>query len=412
MIIGNIDIMNKTFLFAVLLVFLSQTMFAQEIAQWRGPNRNGIYPEKGLLKEWAENGPELIWKYESLGQGYTSVAVTKDIVFTTGTNDSVSYIFAFNHKGKLLWKKKYGKEWTTNFPGVRSTPLIYDGKGYLVSGLGVLHCFKAKNGKKLWSKDLFKDFDGENIKFGFTENLLIDGDKLFCTPGGKEANVVALNRNTGKVIWKSKGNGEKSAYCSPIMINVKGKKLFVTNTAKCIIALDSENGKLIWASDMKFKHGIHGNTPTYHDNYLFAMNGWGAGSVMFKLSENGAKIEEAWRSKLFDLEHGDVVKLNENIYGADYTTKHFSCVDWKTGNVKKSIKECSPSTVLAADGMIYCFTYKGEMVLMKPSKDGFEIISKFKPGSPKKDYIAHPVIKDGKLYLRYSNNLWVYNIKK
>ena len=395
--------MKKTLLFAILFVFLSQTLFSQEITQWRGPDRNGIYPE---------NGPELIWKYEELGQGFTSAAVTKNKVYTTGTIDSISYIFAFNHKGKLLWKKKYSNAWMVNFPGVRSTPLIYEGKGYLLSGLGILHCFKTKNGKILWSKDLFKDFDGENIKFGITENLLIDGDKLFCTPGGKEANVVALNRNTGEVIWKSKGNGEKSAYCSPVMITVKDRKFFVTNTAKSIIALDPEDGKLIWASDMKYKHGIHGNTPVYHDNYLFAMNGWGAGSVMFKLSEDGTKIEEAWRSKLFDLEHGDIVLINNNIYGTDYTTKHFSCVEWKTGNVKKTIKQYAPATVMAADGMIYCYTYKGEMVLIKPNSEGFEIVSKFQTEGKKKDHIAHPVVKAGRLYLRYNNSLWVYNVLK
>ncbi len=404
--------MKKTILTAVVFVFILQTSFSQEIAQWRGPNRNGIYPEKDLLKKWPENGPELIWKYNDLGQGYTTVSVTKDKVFTTGTTDTTSYIFAFNHKGKLLWKKKYGTAWTTNYPGVRSTPLIYAEKGYLVSGSGVLYCFDTENGKTLWSKDLFNDFDGKEIKFGFTENLLIDGDKIFCTPGGKDANIVALNKNTGNIIWKSKGMGEVSAYCSPVMITIKEKKFFITHTKKYILALNPETGELIWSHDMKFKHGIHGNTPTYHDNYLFAMNGWGAGSVMFKLSDHGMKIEEAWRSKLFDLEHGDIVKIGDNIYGTDYTTKHFSCVDWKTGNIKKQIKQYAPGTVLSADGMIYCLSYKGEMVLLKPSKEGFDIVSNFKVEGKKKDHIAHPVIKDGRLYLRYNNNLWVYNISK
>ena len=194
-----------------------------------------------------ENGPELLWKFEDLGLGYSSAAVTDDKVYTSGTIDSMSYIFSFGLSGNLIWKKEYDKEWSENFPGGRSTPQIYDGKGYLLTGLGKLICFDAEKGDFIWTKDLFRDFDGQNVFYGITENLLIDGDKLICTPGGLDANVIALNKDTGDLIWKSAGVGEKSAYCSPLIITHKEKKYLITNTAKSLISIDPDNGKLMWS---------------------------------------------------------------------------------------------------------------------------------------------------------------------
>jgi len=383
-----------------------------ENSQWRGPDRDGFYPDKNLLTEWPEKGPDIIWSYEDLGIGYTTVAVTSDKIYTTGTIDSTSYIYALDLDGNLLWKKDYGKAWMVNFPGVRSTPLIYGNNGYLLSGRGLLICFDTENGTTIWSKDLYNDFDGRQIRFGITENLLIDGDKLFCTPGGENANIIALNKDSGELIWRSKGVGEPSAYCSPIMIEIDGKKYFITITAKSALSLDLETGEVIWSHDLDYPDGIHGNTPVYHDGYLFCMNGWGAGSRMLKMINDGTAVEEVWRSTLFDLEHGDVILMEGNIYGTDYTTKHFSCVDWKTGVVKDSIKDFSPGSVVTADGMIYLYAYAGDVVLVKPKPEGFDIISSFKAPGEKRDHLAHPVIKDGRLYIRYANTLVAYNISQ
>lgn len=402
--------MKKISVIITILILIVLNINAQDNSTWRGPQRDGIYPDKNLLTKWPENGLNLIWKYDGLGVGYTSAAVTKDKVFITGTTDSTSYLFAFNHQGELFWKKELGKEWVFNFPGVRSTPLIFDGRGYILSGRGVIYCFNPENGEILWTVDLYKQYDGRVVKFGITENLLIDGDKLFCTPGGVDANVIALNRKNGSLIWKSKGLGEVSAYCSPRLIDFKGVKYLLTITAKSILSINPENGDVIWSHDLLYPYGIHGNTPVYRDGYIFAMNGWEWGSVMLKLAEDGKSVSEVWKSKLFDLEHGDVVLMGNNIYGADWTTKHFSCVDWNTGVVRDSVKAISPSSVIAADGLMYVYTYNGEVALVKPLDKGFEVISKFKVEGVKRDHIAIPVIDNGRLYIRYANSLWVYNI--
>ncbi|MFC2118630.1 hypothetical protein ACFLSY_08310, partial [Bacteroidota bacterium] len=200
--------------FFVLFLALTSCIFKKktEISQWRGPDRDGIYPETNLLTEWPEEGPELIWKFEGLGIGHATASVTSDRLFTAGTLDSITYLFSIDLDGNLLWKKEIGPEWMINFPGVRSTPLIIDDLGYFLNGLGKLFCFNINNGDYLWTKDLFDDYDGKNITWGITENLLFRGDTLFCTPGGVEANVVSLDRITGETIWKSKGDGKTSSY--------------------------------------------------------------------------------------------------------------------------------------------------------------------------------------------------------
>lgn len=396
-----------------LLLLLSASCSQQkaDITQWRGPDRDGFYPEKGLMSSWPEGGPELLWEYNDLGKGYTTVAVTEDKIFTSGTFDSTSYIIALDHDGNLLWKKEYGLAWMTNFPGARSTPLIVNDLGYVLSGRGKLVCFQTDNGFTVWTRDLYKDFVAREVRFGMTENLLVDGYKLFCTPGGLKNNIVALHRETGDVLWSSKANMEPSAYCSPRIIEHNGKKMYVTITAQSIVALDPEDGTFLWSHDLQYPHGIHGNTPIYHDGHIFAMNGWSFGSVMMKINGDNSGVEEVWRSHLFDLEHGDALRFGNNLYGTDYTTRQFACVDWYTGQVKDSMNQFAPGTLISAEGLIYCYSYLGDVALIRPEPDGFEVISSFETEGLKRDHIAHPVIDRGRLYIRYGNTLRVYDIR-
>lgn len=397
---------------ALFSLFLFQALYAQETVQWRGPQRDGIYTEKNLLRVWPESGPDLVWKYEGLGKGFSSAVVTSNRVYITGTIDSISNIFAFDFTGNLLWKKPYGREWMKTYPGVRTTPLICDGRGYILSGLGVLYCFNAENGDIIWTKDFFKDFDGKNIPHGISENLLIDGEKLFCVPGGVDANVVALNRITGDVIWISKGNGEVSAYSNPLLINIDGKKFFITMTFKTVLSINAENGDVAWKYDsLKTLYGIHANTPFYRDGYLFIQDGYERGCMMFKITNGGYSAERIWKNDLMDETQGHAVIIDDRIYGAAESKKMFCCLDWYTGKVLFTTdKIADGTTVIADDGLLYCCTYGGKFSLVKPTENSFEVISTFQVGSRKNDHISHPVIKDGRLYVRHENTLWVYSI--
>jgi len=404
--------MKKSFSILISLSLCSMITFSQEISQWRGPHRDGIYNETGLLKKWQELGPTLLWHFDELGDGHSSATVTSKAVYIAGTINSNGVIFAFDLDGKLLWKTDYGKEWMESWDGVRSTPLYVDGKIYQMSGYGNVVCLNATDGKLIWSVDYMKDYGGRNIRWGVTENLLVDGDKLFCTPGGENINLIALDRNTGKLIWKSNGKGEESAYCSPTLIKIADKKILVTMTANSIIGIDATNGNLLWSHEQKNQYSVHANTPIYKDGYLYCVSGYGKGGVMLKLSDDGTSVSEVWRSELQDTRMGGVVLVNGKLYGSGDKSRKWFVLDWKTGKELGSSDVLSkPGNIIYADGMLYCYSESGEVALAEPKEDGYSFVSKFKVPFGKNPHWAHLVIKDKKLYVRHGTSLMVYSIQ-
>ncbi|MCX6241705.1 MAG: PQQ-binding-like beta-propeller repeat protein [Bacteroidetes bacterium] len=399
------------FLFC-LMDLMAYSACSQDISQWRGPDRNGIYPETGLMKSWPETGPALLWHYDELGDGHSSAAVTNDRIYTCGEVNGIGYLYSFDLNGKLLWKMPYGEEWTESWPGVRSTPLVCDGKIYMMSGFGKLICRKAESGDFIWTIDILKDFKAPNIKWGVTENLLIDGNKLFCTPGGPEASVVALDRKTGKLLWKCAAKGESSAYCSPAIFTHNKRRILATHTASSIIGIDTETGKFLWSVDQPNTYSVHANTPEYIDGSIYCVSGYGKGGVLLKLSGDGSSVTETWRSPSISNRMGGFVVLNGKIYGSDDAGKAWYCTDWKTGTDMFSEKVTGKGNIISADGMLYLYGDNGEIVLAKPSPTGFGKVSSFKVPFGSAQHWAHLVIKNGRLYVRHGNSLMVYNIAK
>ena len=399
------------FLFC-LMDLMAYSACSQDISQWRGPDRNGIYPETGLMKSWPETGPALLWHYDELGDGHSSAAVTNDRIYTCGEVNGIGYLYSFDLNGKLLWKMPYGEEWTESWPGVRSTPLVCDGKIYMMSGFGKLICRKAESGDFIWTIDILKDFKAPNIKWGVTENLLIDGNKLFCTPGGPEASVVALDRKTGKLLWKCAAKGESSAYCSPAIFTHNKRRILVTHTASSIIGIDTETGKFLWSVDQPNTYSVHANTPEYIDGSIYCVSGYGKGGVLLKLSGDGSSVTETWRSPSISNRMGGFVVLNGKIYGSDDAGKAWYCTDWKTGTDMFSEKVTGKGNIISADGMLYLYGDNGEIVLAKPSPTGFGKVSSFKVPFGSAQHWAHLVIKNGRLYVRHGNSQMVYNIAK
>lgn len=388
-----------------------------EISNWRGPDRDGIYHETGLLTEWPEEGPELLWKFEELGIGHATVSLISDKLFTAGTIDSITYIFSLDLDGNLLWKKETGPEWMKNFPGVRSTPMIYDDLGYFLNGLGKLFCFNTDNGDFLWEKDLFKDFDGQNITWGITENLLIEGDTLYCTPGGVEANVVALNRITGDIIWKSKGDGKLSSYSSPRIMDLNGKRFLITFTDASIISINLENGELAWKYPIFNKGDSHSNMPLIRNDSVFLLTGYQDTTRLFKVAEDGYSVEVIWENVLLDVGMGDAVLIGDNLYSSANVKGILYSIDWKTGKENYSEELVSKgrlkgSVVTSAEGLLYVYGFTGKFELKKPTVNEFETLGVMQIGGDEFNHWAHPVIKNGRLYIRYDSTLWVYNIKK
>ena len=404
--------MKKALFLIGFFLFCTHFLISQETVQWRGPARDGKYPETGLMKSWPENGPDLLWHFDELGEGHGSATVTRDLIYTAGSLDGKGYIFCFTLEGKLLWKVYYGEEWTESWPGARSTPLFSGGKLYIMSGFGKLVCMNASDGKKIWIVDLLNDYDGQNIQWGLTENLLINGDKLFCTPGGLKNNVIALDRNTGKLIWSCAGNGEKSAYCSPCLIKLPKRTILVTHTENSILGIDAENGKLLWRHPQTNRYSVHANTPYFQNGYLYCVSGYGTGGVQLKISEDGTVKQEIWRNTSLDSKMGGFIVLDDVIYGSDDSNKAWYAVDWKTGNNIHAEKILGKGVVIYSDGMLYCYSDAGEMALVKPTLNGFQKVSSFQVFFGEAQHWAHPVIKDGKLYIRHGNSLMVYDIRQ
>jgi outer membrane protein assembly factor BamB len=398
------------FLLMMILAATCLDLISQDIVQWRGPNRDGIYNEKGLLKKWPDKGPDLLWHFDQLGEGHSSPAVTSKGIFITGMTDGKGSIFALDPAGKLLWKKEYGPEWTESHSGVRSTPLVVNDKLYFLTAFGQLFCMNCTDGKTVWSLDLVKQYGAENITWGMTENLLFDNNVLYCTPGGKDAALVALDINTGKQIWKSKPNGEKSAYCSPMIIKLPASKLIVTIMQYSIIGFDASNGTQLWKSDFAMDPDVHPNTPVYRDGYLLCASGYGLGSKMLKVSADGTSVTEVWTNTTCDPKMGGVVVLNDRIYGTGDRNRKFFCLDWKTGKEIFSTRNLAPANLIANDGLLYVYSESGKVSLVEPKTDELNIISSFSVPYGADPHWAHLVIKDKKLYVRHGTSLMVYTI--
>jgi outer membrane protein assembly factor BamB len=408
------------FLSLISLLLVCSCTEKREISDWRGPNRDGIYPETGLLKQWPEAGPDLLWSFEGLGHGHTSVAVAHDKVYVTGIKDSaqaVGRLFAFDLEGLLLWKKDYGKDFIDNFIGTRSTPVVVDEHIYLESGAGAVYCLNAENGEELWSKDFFRDFGADSaIQFGYAESVLIDGDHLICVPGGKENNVVALNRFSGETVWASKGFGEQSTYNSPILIEVGTQRLIIAMTAGSIMGIDAESGEMYWRIEQTQQNKIHANTPLYADGKLVVSSAdptSTSGLVQIELLNEGREANMVWRYRKFRNLLGGLVKIDSCLYASTAMGKDWQVISWNTGEMLVQNKDLGGGSIIHADGLFYCYTEReGEVALVDANPEKFDVISKFEVALGTKEHWARPVIHEGVLYIRHGDALMAYDISK
>lgn len=356
--------MTKRQLFISLVAVFACTAssFAQGLVEWRGPNRTGIYNETGLLKVWPEAGPKLLWSYDGVEKGFTSVTIVGEKIYTTGQNEGVGHLFAFDMKGKLLWKVEYGKEWNNNYPGSRTTPVYSKGKLYLETGNCVAVCLDAETGKIVWSVDMQAKYGAKPITFGFVDAPAIVDNKVIYTPGGPSVAVVALDAKTGELIWKSAANGagEQSAYCSPLVFDYKNKKYMVTALAKNLVCLDVNDGTFMWNISQVNQTSIHPNTPIYKDGQIFSVTGYKTGGVMIKLSDDGKSATDMWRNTSMDSQIGASVWVGDYIVGSgSQNDRSWQCLDPKTGKVLFNSTEIGKGAVIYADGLLYCYSDTG-----------------------------------------------------
>jgi outer membrane protein assembly factor BamB len=431
------------FLFSAFL--FTTTSESVDWHQWQGPDRNAISKETGLLKEWGEGGPPLAWKNAELGTGYSTPSIANGKIFGISNREGNEVAWALSETdGKELWAIPIGQAQTEGMPqgieGTGCTPTVDGDLLYVLGYGGDLACLQAKDGNIVWQKNLLTDFGGVLPTWRYNESPLIDGDKLICTPGGDEITMVALNKLTGETIWKnhipkpnaeSDGGGQRgggrggfrdsgAAYSSAIAIDFGGVHQYVQFLSKGVVGVAASDGKLLWRYDNPANQmGINCSTPIYIDGQVFAASAYGAGGGLAKLSKDGDgfKAEEIWFSKKMENHHGCMVVIDGCLYGANGGNGggYLVCLDFKTGDVlwdERANRGVKKGSVAFADGRIYYRTEEGSIHLIEPSREKYTEHGKFdQPDRTRQPAWSHPVIANGKLYIRDQDLLLCYDIQ-
>ena len=381
--------------------------------EFHGPGRLNISREKGLLKKWPEGGPRLLWKYSQCGDGFSGVSIAEGKIFTAGDFDDSEMILALDLKGKLLWKTPNGEAWQKASPGSRTTPTYDEGVVYQMNPTGRLAACQARSGKELWAVDLKAKFDADYGVWALAENVIVEGDKVLCMPGGPKGRVVALNKRTGKTIWTNTQIEHGAAYCSPMVTTYGGVRQLITLTQKTVVGVDVETGKLLWSAPFVPKSPQNALTPVFHDGYVFVACGHSTGGTVLKIDMDAHTAKPVWYREDLDNCHGGAILLDGNLYGCGCRLggKNFYCVDFLTGATKKLDKTLGKVGITCADGMIYCLNHRGIVSLLAATPQGFDIVSQFAlKKQPDNTYLAHPVVCGGRLYIRCKEDLFVYDV--
>lgn len=384
-----------------------------EWPQYRGPNRDNISTDKGLLESWPADGPKLAWKQTGLGLGYSSVAIANGKLFTMGNRGDDEMLLALNvSTGEPIWATKTGRAYHDGTgDGPRGTPTVDKDHVYALGANGDLVCVGEEKGEIVWQKNILDEFGGKNITWGISESVLIDVDKLICSPGGRQGTIVALNKMTGQPIWKSNVQGSpQAAYSSPIAVDFGGVRQYVNYVHTGVVSVSAKDGAPLWDFHESANGTANCSTPLYSNGSVYTSSGYGTGAASFKLAPGG-KASLSYSNKDMVNHHGGMVLLDGHIYGFD--EQILKCIDLKTGKEKWKNRSVGKGSVTYADGLLYLRSEQGPVALAAASPDGYDEKGKFEPPTRSgKPSWAHPVVCGGKLFLRDMDNLLVYDVKK
>jgi outer membrane protein assembly factor BamB len=400
---------------------------AADWPQWNGPNRDGKSADTGLLQEWPKEGPALVWKIKGLGGGYSGPSIAAGRIFGMSFRGDDEVVWALSEAdGKELWAARLGPAykqpgWPQGKEGPGCTPTV-DGERLYVEGMGgAIACLQVQDGKIVWQHNLKDDFGGIIPPWSYRESPLVDGDKVIYTPGGKDATLVALDKLTGQTIWKCQvPDGPKAAYTSAIAIDFEGQRQYVQFTQKALIGVAASDGKFLWRYDRAAnRNGIICTTPLWHDGLIFAASAYGTGGGLVKLSKDangGVKAEEVYFTKKMQNHHGGMIVLDGCLYGANGGNEGGSlvCLDFQTGDVLWDGRDSgiSKGSLALADGRLYYRLENGTMLLIEPNAKQYVERGRFEqPDRTRQPAWTHPVIANGKLYLRDQDLLLCYALK-
>lgn len=401
---------------------------ADDWPQWRGPQRNGISRESGLLKQWPREGPKLVWQIKDIGEGYaTPVVVGSRIYLLSNEGLENEFLQARSAKdGKPLWTTRLGNvgnpDMQPSYPKARSTPTVDGSRIYALGSDGDLVCVEAADGDVIWRKSLRKDYGGQPGKWAYAESPLIDGDVLVVTPGGEQATLVALNKKSGELIWKSAvPGGDVAAYSSAVVAEAAGRKQYVQFLDKGVVGVDAKTGAFLWRYDQTSKGPANIATPIVHEGYVYSTNArrFGAALAQLHRTSEGVSAEHVYLERDLPNTLGGQVLLDKFIYGTN--PRGPVCAEFSTGKVRWQDEGLGPGSVLYADGRLYFHGENGDVLLVEATPESYREHGHFSlPEQPKRvtggssrDERAwsYPVLADGRLYIRDLGSLWCYDVR-
>lgn len=413
-----------TSLMVTLLFGLSLQAAEPSWPQWRGPQRNGQSPDKGLLQDWGKDGPPLLWQNKGLGSGYSSIAIADGKIFTLGSRRRQEHLIALSEKdGSEIWATPFG-----NSSHCNGTPTVDGERVYAIGRSGDLICADVKTGKALWTKDFGKDFGGKMMSgWGYSESPLIDGDLLICTPGAKDAMIVALDKKTGNTVWKSavpdysRRGRDGAGYSSVVISNGAGVKQYVQLTGRGLISIRAKDGKFLWGYDRVANGTANIPTPVISGDLIFCSSGYGTGAALLKLSKDGesVKAEEQYflKGNTFQNHHGGMILIGDYVYaGAKHNNGYPTCIELKTGKIVWGGNVRGPgkgsAAIVYADGNLVFRYEDGVLALIEATPEKYNLKAKFMPVYQRGRSWAHPVVTGGKLYLREQDQIMCYDLSK
>jgi outer membrane protein assembly factor BamB len=394
---------------------------AADWPQFRGPDRTDRSSETGLLKQWPAEGPKQAWVYKNAGSGYSGPAIVGGKLFTMGSRGDMDTLIALDaNTGKELWQTEIGAVFKQDRgDGPRGTPAVDGGRVYAMTGRGDVVCAQTADGKVVWTRTIQDLGGGKRPNWGFSESVLLDGDHIICTPGGATGTVAALDKKTGKTVWRTTGFTDDADYASVMPIDVGGKRQLVQITQKTVVGIDPQGGKVLWRSEWPGKTAVI-PTPVYKDGHVYVSSGYGVGCKLIKLGPGG-EASDVYQNKNMANHHGGVILVGDHLYGhaGQRGNEPWVCQNFKTGDIVWSSTKLGKGAVTFAEGMLYCVDETTrEVVLVEASPKAWTEHGRFKP-SPAATIRArddkmwtHPVVCDGKLYLRDMDIIYCYVVKK
>jgi len=397
------------------LVFcLTGVALGEDWPEFRGPERNGVSKETGLLKSWPAEGPTLLWTATGCGMGWSSAAIADGTIYIAGDVGNNCQVMALGLDGKEKWRKAIGRAGDhRQYPGARSTPTVDGDKVYCLGPMGDLTCLNTKDGNVQWTVNIVERFGGRPPAWLYSESVLIDGDNVICTPGGRDATLAALNKKTGATVWTSKGLSDPAGYASPIVFKVGAGKIISTLTARGVVGVSATNGGFLWRYDRPANGTANCPSPVFYKDSVFCASGYntGGGLVQVSVSRTGSSIRQVWETGDLVNHHGGYVVVDDHIYG--YSDRGgWSCLKFASGERTYAERGVGKGSVIAADGMLYCLSEGRTVGLVKINPARYELVSQFRlPTRGRYPSWAHPSIANGRLYLRDEDSLMCYDIK-